>query len=100
MIVLRPDQVELKSGIYNSWNSGNRNVLATLPTGGGKSVIVSDIVLDRHQAGAVQCVIAHRNELVSQMSLHVARRGIRHRIIASKSTVAEATAQHRAELKQ
>ena len=96
-IILRPDQFELKSGIYNSWNRGNRNVLAVLPTGGGKSIVVSDIVLDRHNMGAVQAVIAHRNELVGQMSLHVARRGIKHRIIASKSTIAEVTAQHRAE---
>lgn len=97
MITLRPDQVALKSDIYRGWQSGKRNMLAVLATGGGKSVIMSDIILDRHQAGASQAVIAHRNELVSQMSMHVARRGIKHRIIGSASTISEATAAHREE---
>lgn len=97
MITLRPDQAALKSGVYKGWSEKKRNMLAVLSTGGGKSVIMSDIILDRHQAGAWQCVMAHRNELVSQMSMHVARRGIYHRIIGAQSTVSEATAQHREE---
>jgi DNA repair protein RadD len=97
MIQLRPDQFELKQGVYNAWNAGERNVLVQLPTGGGKSVIVSDIVLDRHMMGATQCVIAHRKELVGQMSLHVARRGIKHRIIGSASTIAQIIRAHRRE---
>ncbi len=97
MIILRPDQFQLKQDVYDGWNAGHRNMLAVLPTGGGKSVIVSDIVLDRHNVGSVQAVIAHRNELVGQMSLHVARRGIKHRVIASKPTIAAVTAEHRAE---
>ena len=97
MIVLRPDQIDLKQRIRGAWDRGNRNVLAVLPTGGGKSVIVSDIVLENHMLGAVEAVLAHRNELVGQMSLHVARRGIKHRVIASKKTIAEVTAQHREE---
>lgn len=97
MITLRPDQFDLKQRVRQQWDRGSRNVLAVLPTGGGKSVIVSELVLENHLMGAVQAVIAHRNELVGQMSLHVARRGIKHRIIASKSTISEVTAQHRAE---
>jgi DNA repair protein RadD len=97
VIILRPDQAELKAGIYRHWNEGDRNVLAVLPTGGGKSIIVSDIVLDRHHMGATQCVIAHRTELVGQMSLHVARRGIKHRIIAPKPVVNQIMAEHRRE---
>jgi len=97
MIQLRPYQSDLIARTYQSYQAGNRNVLAVLPTGGGKSVIVSQIILDGHQQGLTECVIAHRNELVGQMSLHVARRGIPHRIIASKSSVAQITAEHRRE---
>lgn len=97
VIILRPDQQALKQAVYDGWNAGHGNMLAVLPTGGGKSVIVSDIVLDRHQAGAKQCVIAHRKELVGQMSLHVARRGIKHRIIGAKATIAQIVAEHRRE---
>lgn len=95
MITLRPDQAALKQGVYGAWNAGHQNVLMVQPTGGGKSVIVSDIVLDRHSVGAKQCVIAHRKELVGQMSLHVARRGIKHRIIGSSTTVAQIIRLHR-----
>jgi DNA repair protein RadD len=97
VIQLRPYQIDLIAHTYASYNAGNRNVLAVLPTGGGKSVIVSEIILHGHQQGLSECVIAHRNELVGQMSLHVARRGIPHRIIASKSSVSQITAEHRRE---
>lgn len=95
MIVLRQDQQDLKHGIYDNWNHGARNVLAVKPTGGGKSVIVSDIALDIARMNAQQAIVAHRNELVSQMSMHVANRGIPHRIIGSDKTIAQITRQHR-----
>jgi superfamily II DNA or RNA helicase len=95
MINLRPDQQDLKNRIYEDWRRGIRNVLAVLPTGGGKSVIASDITLDYAGIGWQQAIIAHRNELVAQMSAHVARRGIPHRIIGSNTTVAQITREHR-----
>lgn len=98
MIQLRPDQWQLKTDIYAAWNSGARHVLGVLPTGGGKSICVSDIVNDKNQIGSQQIVIAHRNELVSQMSLHIARRGVKHRVIAPKNIVAQIVAEHRSEL--
>lgn len=97
MIRLRPYQTDLIGEVYQAYRDGFRNVLAVMPTGAGKSIVVSQIVLDGHQQGLTECVIAHRNELVSQMSLHVARRGIPHRIIASRSTIAQITAEHRRE---
>jgi superfamily II DNA or RNA helicase len=97
-IVLRPDQVKLKSDIYNSWNEGNRNVCAVAVTGFGKTILASDVTLDHHNAGQKVAIIAHRNELVSQMSLTVARRGIPHRIIGSDSTVAAVVRKHREKL--
>lgn len=97
-IVLRPDQWQLKTDVYGAWNNGARCVLAVLPTGGGKSVVMSDIVNDQGQLGAQQAVIAHRKELVSQMSLHIARRGIKHRVIAPKNVVSQIVALHRDEL--
>lgn len=94
-IVLRDDQFDLKSRIYGDWNAGIQNVLAVLPTGGGKSIVVSDIVLDGVMLNLSQAVVAHRNELVAQMSMHLANRGIPHRVIGSKETVAQITRQHR-----
>jgi len=95
-IILRDYQQSLKQDIYNAWQHGAKNVCAVLPTGAGKSIIVSDIVLDSYRANEQHAVIAHRNELVSQMSLHIADRGIPHRIIGATTTVSQITRQHRA----
>lgn len=81
---LRDYQSEMVKNINESWEKGNQNVMAVLPTGSGKSVIVSKIVKDT--SGGV-CIIAHRQELVSQMSMHLARDGIYHNIISSVPVV-------------
>ncbi len=95
-IQLRHYQTKMVNDVNTAWNSGARNVLAVLPTGGGKSVVVSQIALDRDMLGANQCVMAHRTELVAQMSMHIANRGIKHRIIAPTSVVRQITNDHRA----
>ena len=95
MIILRHDQQVLKSDVMNDWNRGAQNVLAVLSTGGGKSIIASDIVLDGFHMNKQQAVVAHRNELVGQMSIHIANRGIQHRIVGSAKTVTQITRQHR-----
>lgn len=94
-IVLRPDQAALKQAIYNEWNAGASNALAIACTGFGKSIVVSDIILDGHNQGLTECIMAHRNELVGQMSLHVAARGIQHRIIGPSTTISGIIQEHR-----
>ena len=74
---LRDYQVELDEQICTAWESA-RNVLAVLPTGGGKTVIFSHI-LERERGLAI--VMAHRQELVSQIALSLARSGVRHRVV-------------------
>ena len=96
-IILRPDQQQLKQGIYAGWNAGHRNMLAQAATGFGKSVVVSDIALDINSANMRQAIIAHRNELVAQMSHHIAQRDIPHRIIGSAETIKQIAASHRRE---
>ena len=81
---LRPYQADAKKAIYLAWSQGFVNVLAVLPTGAGKTVLFSDIIHDHK--GSV-CAIAHRQELVSQISLALARDKVRHRIIGPKSVV-------------
>lgn len=96
MIALREeDQVPFKAGIYNDWDSGAKNVLGVAVTGFGKSVVTSDIVLDGYKSGMNQVVIAHRNELVSQMSIHIANREIKHQIIGPTSTINQIRQLHR-----
>lgn len=79
MSKLRGYQQGLKRGITSKWREGRRNVLAVSPTGSGKTVLFADIVNSVNSTGAA--VIAHRAELVTQMSLALARENVRHRII-------------------
>lgn len=94
MIQLRDYQAALKRDVYESWKS-HRHVLAVAPTGSGKTVLFSDI-LSEYQGASV--AIAHRQELVSQMSLALARCGVRHGVVAPKSVIRNIVSIHMAEL--
>lgn len=81
-IVLRPYQAELKAKIDAHWLlHPHDNVCMQLATGGGKTRIIAALVHEHN--GAAIC-IAHRNELVGQLSMALAECGVRHRIIADE----------------
>ncbi|WPJ51025.1 hypothetical protein RCIP0030_00060 [Klebsiella phage RCIP0030] len=93
---LRPYQSSLVTGINNYWSTHPRGkVLAVLATGGGKTVVFSSIIAAEQGA---TCAIAHRQELVSQMSLTLAKNGIYHRIVGSNKTVKNCVKIHMDEL--
>jgi len=83
MSQLRPYQQSLKQEIYSAWHAGNRVVMGVMPTGAGKTTTFTDIM--KENTGAT-IAIAHRSELVSQMSLALARHGLQHRVIGSSAT--------------
>lgn len=84
---LRPYQSKLIADVWDGWNNAARNVLMRLDTGGGKTVILAFLVnWWISQARGAVAVIAHRHELVAQLSLTLARFGIVHNIIASADT--------------
>lgn len=91
---LRYYQQEIIEKTTELWNAGTQNVLGQLSTGGGKTVILSTLV---KQHNGYSIVIAHRTELVSQLSLTLAKFGILHNIIAPKSTIREIVATHHVE---
>lgn len=93
----RPYQAGLIQDIYGAWARGTRDVLGVLPTGGGKSVVVSNIAQNDARDTGQKAVIAHRQELVGQLSLHVARAEVPHRILAPRNVVAFISALHRRE---
>ena len=94
---LRPYQAQQVAAIYEAWNAGHKNVLASLPTGGGKTVEFAHIL---HEHPGASCAIAHRQELVSQISLALAREGVYHRIIGPRSVVQWVSALHQKETGQ
>lgn len=94
----RDYQIRVEQETYGAWDAGFRNNLVVLPTGAGKTHVFSNIVRDCSRFNMIQAVIAHRNELVSQMSLAIASKGVPHKIIANDKTVARITRRHRDKL--
>jgi len=84
-------QHDLKNGIYRAWNDGADNVCATMATGLGKSYTVAYIV---RELVAPTVVIAHRTELVSQLSLSLAAQGVRHALSLPSKPIQRIVSEH------
>lgn len=63
---LRNYQHNLIEEIFACWGAGNRRVLAQLPTGGGKTVVISAIAQKFILEGKKVLFLAHREELLLQ----------------------------------
>lgn len=87
---LRSYQVDMVNQIASAWMMC-RNVLAVLPTGAGKTVTLAHIV-SNHRGSAL--VGAHRKELLDQISIALARVGVRHRVIAPPDVIRAISAKH------
>lgn len=74
----RQYQEVFKHDVYNAWNAGYQNVCGVMPTGAGKSFTVGEII---REMDCNSVAIAHRQELVGQLSLALANQGVHHHII-------------------
>lgn len=83
-------QQEFKNDIYSAWQE-HRNIIGVLPTAAGKTVTFSSI-LHNHNGYAV--AIAHRKELVGQISLALAREGVVHGIVGPQTTIKQICNDH------
>ena len=92
---LRPYQDTVYNEVNAAWSAGYVNVMAVLPTGAGKTVLGAKFINDH---GGASCFIAHRQELVGQISLALARFGIKHRIIGPKNVIKYIIQNHITEL--
>lgn len=90
-------QQALIDDVMSFWARGGRNCLGVLPTGGGKTFVFSRIA---SLVGMAVCAIAHRGELVAQISTALAREGVRHRIVGPAALARQCTAAHLDELKR
>lgn len=84
MTQLRGYQLQLKQGIYDAWRGGAQCVVGVTATGSGKTVTMASMAAELSGRGLVQ---AHRAELVGQLSIALAREGVRHNIIAAKKNI-------------
>lgn len=86
-IVLRNYQLQAVDAIRQAYRDGYKCPLLRLDCGGGKTVIFSYIT----HGAAAKCrstmIVAHRRELISQISLSLARFAVTHRVIAPANVV-------------
>ena len=86
------------SNIRKSFKAGNKNVLLTLPTGAGKTVIFSEITRLAGLKGSNVLILVHRKELIDQAGDKLTKADVNYGIIAagrkeSKSNVQVASVQ-------
>ena len=79
---LRPYQVRAVTQARRSMADGNRNLLLVSPTGSGKTVMLSWITQSAVQRGGRVVILAHRGELLRQLSGGMQAFGVRHGVIA------------------
>lgn len=90
---LRGFQLEKCAEVEAEWEKLNRFVMLIAPTGSGKTVMLSELIFRATQKGGNVIAVAHRQELVSQISMTLAKYGIKHRIL-NKTLIKGIAAQH------
>lgn len=107
---LRTYQRKLKADIYEGWRTVTQHrqtatVLACTATGSGKTVTMASIAQDIADGdmalpgipgvrGGHGVIVAHRAELVGQISLAMAGEGLRHNVLASGTVVKGIVGKH------
>jgi superfamily II DNA or RNA helicase len=73
---LRPYQSAAIAGVRNAMATGHRRVVLTVPTGGGKTLIASEIIKRSTERGFKVLFIAPRRELILQALGALAKHGV------------------------
>lgn len=87
----RDYQIKLDLDSEKSWAAGHRNIVAVSPTGSGKTKFMAMKARSLVGRGVA---IAHRKELVGQISLAMAELGVPHRVLGADGTVANCIRRH------
>lgn len=83
MLSLRPYQEQLLEDIRASIRAGHRRVLAVMPTGAGKGTTIAFMVSEAARRGHRVLILAHRAELIADLSQRIHGLGINHGILAA-----------------
>lgn len=78
---LRPYQIAAVSGARDRIREGSKRVLIVMPTGGGKTVVASEIIRSACERGSRTLFLAHRRELILQTCDKLNRFGVSHGVI-------------------
>ncbi len=90
-MILRGYQNDISNRCDQAWAAGAQNLCAVLPTGAGKTVVFGNKMA---QTDGVTFAIAHRQELIFQISMALAKFGVTHSIQAPEKIVRWAVRMH------
>jgi DNA repair protein RadD len=93
--MLRDYQFAIIQAIRDGHSEGDRNVIGVMPCRSGKTVCMSRLAAE---CDGPNIAMAHRQELIAQMSLTFARNEIPHRIVAPDTVIQGITALHHEQL--
>lgn len=82
-LTLRPYQHRAISDLRLAFRDGARAPLLVLPTGGGKTIVMAEIMRGLADRGRSALVLVHRRELIAQTAAKLALAGVEHGIIAA-----------------
>jgi superfamily II DNA or RNA helicase len=91
-MTLRPYQNQLSNDIRSAFASGAKRPIAVSPTGSGKTVLFSYITSQVLKRGTRVIVVAHRKEILEQISATLKRVGVPHGFIQSGKLMAQQSA--------
>ncbi len=89
---LRPYQIDATKKIREAFLNGKKRVIICLPTGGGKTVVFSDIVAQTAKRGKRVAILTNRIELLTQAGGSIARMGVDFEVIEAKSKTIDTNA--------
>jgi superfamily II DNA or RNA helicase len=92
-LTLRPYQSQAVHNLRLAYRDGARAPLLVLPTGGGKTIVIAEILRGLSERGRSGLVLVHRRELIAQTSHKLDLAGVPHGIIAAGHTCANASIQ-------
>ena len=84
---LRPYQEQLLADIRGAVREGHRRIVAVMPTGAGKGTTIGAMVASAAAKGKRTLVLAHRSELIHQLSNTAATWGVPHGLVAANRSM-------------
>lgn len=93
-LIMRPYQQDAIDNVYAEWARGKRFVVLVMPTGSGKAACLCEVARIEAERGQRVLITAHRQELITQLSMTLTRNGLRHQVIAAATTVKYAVRLH------
>lgn len=85
----RKYQAKCISQTQLAWLNGMENVLVVAPTGAGKTIIKAFMAKKFYDKNEVVVIFAHRDVLLSQISVSLGKIGLPHQFICAKATEVE-----------